>query len=156
MSPIHARLLGLLLLLLTAAMVGCPAAKRTTSDRDLQLINREQIRALLNDPDEAENLVIIDVRQPRPYAEGHIPGAINIPVIDLRKDDPRLADAEVIVVYGSGHTQDLLSWAAGKKLVALGYVGVHDFRGGMEEWLGRGRYEGGMIDDRLEDKADQY
>ena len=142
------------LLLLAAAAAGCPS-QRKTSDKDLNLINRSLLRAMLADEGKKDQLVLVDVRKAEPYAAGHIPGAINIPVIDLKKDDPRLAEARNIVVYASGQPDDLLSWAAGKKLVALGYVNVFDFRGGMEEWTGRRRFEQPLMDRRMEEKAGQ-
>lgn len=143
-----------MLLLPAAFLPGCPSQPKT-SDKDLNLINRSLLHAMMQDEKHKDELVVIDVRKPTPYAEGHIPGAINIPVVDLKKDDPRLAKAKTIVVYASGQPDDLLSWAAGKKLVALGYVNVFDFRGGMEEWTGRRRFEQPMMDRRMEEKAGQ-
>jgi rhodanese-related sulfurtransferase len=149
------RTLRLLLLTLSvAALLGCPS-QRTTSDKDVNLINRPQLQTMLASEKQKQGLVIIDVRKPVPYAEGHIPGALNIAVVELKKDDRRLAEAKTIVVYGSGLPDDLLSWAAAKKLVALGYVNVHDFRGGMEEWLGRSKFQAPLMDRRMEEKAGQ-
>ncbi|MCC6680263.1 MAG: rhodanese-like domain-containing protein [Phycisphaeraceae bacterium] len=147
-------ILWAMLLLPAVALPGCPS-QRKTSDKDLSIINRTLLNAMMQDEKTKDKLLVIDVRKPAPYAEGHIPGAINIPMIELKKDDPRLAEAKNIVVYGDGKPDDLLSAAAGKKLVAFGYVNVFDFRGGMEEWTGRRRFEQPLMDRRMEEKAGQ-
>jgi len=143
------------LVLLAAVLAGC-SSKRKTSDRDLAIVNRVQLQAMIREAEGKGTLVLIDVRSARPYAEGHIPGALNIPVIDIRQHDARLAEARTIVVYGSGDPNDLLSWAAAKKLIALGYRNVHDFRGGMEEWQGIRASQSPLIDTRMEEKANRF
>ena len=37
----------------------------------------------------ADGLTVVDVRSPREFAEGHIPGSVNIPIDDIRD---RIAD----------------------------------------------------------------
>lgn len=146
---------SIVLLVLLALLTGCPS-QRKTSDEDLNRISRAQLMKMLEDGKQKQGLIIVDVRKPKPYADGHIPGSINIPVIELVKNDPRLADAKSIVVYGSGNPDDLLSWAAAKKLIAFGYTNVYDFRGGLQEWTGQRRDSSPLMDKRMDDKADQY
>jgi len=103
-----------------------------TSDEDLQILDYEGLQELFADA--RGPVLLIDVRKPEKFAEGHIPGAINIPVLELKPNDPKLGEAQQIVVYSDGWTPlrtDRLSWAAAKKLLAMGYVGVNDFRGGL-------------------------
>ncbi|MEU5399790.1 rhodanese-like domain-containing protein [Streptomyces sp. NPDC005963] len=51
-------------------------------------------------------LTVIDVRTPGEYASGHLPGALNIPLDQLRKALPELTEAgrrgEILVVCASG------------------------------------------------------
>lgn len=118
--------------------VGCNFPVQT-SDIDLKILDYDQMVAAMNDP--KTRTVVVDVRKPEEYNKGHIPQAINIPVLDIYKGDPRLSVAQRIIVYSKGWTpkrDDLLSWAAGKKLLALGYQYVDDFRGGLTLWAESG------------------
>ena len=126
-----------------AAMLptGCNTSVKT-SDENLEIIGYERLMELL--ADERSPVLLVDVRKPKSYAQGHIPGAVNIPVLQLKPNDPKLGEAQEIVVYSEGWTPlrtDRLSGAAAKKLLAMGYVGVNDFRGGLELW----RNEGGQV-----------
>ena len=49
-------------------------------------ISREEVARRLADP----SLVVVDVRASDLYAEGHIPGAINLPLADLEAGAARL------------------------------------------------------------------
>ncbi|MCC6581172.1 MAG: rhodanese-like domain-containing protein, partial [Phycisphaeraceae bacterium] len=80
---------------------------------------------------------VVDVRSPQRYEAGHIPGAINIPLATIKPDDDRLKDADAIVVYAAGWAE-YLSPAGAKKLLAIGYENVFDFRGGLELWQAYG------------------
>lgn len=122
-----------------ALCAGCVTGTKT-SDRDIQVIEIEQLEAM------RENLgpwarksptVVVDVRSVDAFNTGYIPGALHIPVSELRAADPRLVDAHNIVVYGSGLT-DYLSAAASKKLAAMGYANVYDFRSGIWMWKRQG------------------
>ena len=79
----------------------------------------------------------LDTREPADFAAGHIPGALNIPLPELDRRDPRLAEATRILVYAQGYDSPL-SPAAAKKLISLGYQNVYDFRGGAELWKAEG------------------
>jgi rhodanese-related sulfurtransferase len=84
--------------------------------------------------DSGEALIIVDVRTPFEYAQGHIPGAILIPNETISTDKnrpenlPKL-DAVILVYCRSGNR----SSQAARKLVSLGYVNVYDF-GGIHDW----------------------
>ncbi len=118
-----------------AGILGLAAGCSTkTSDVDLEVTTAPKVTNLL--ANSHGQTVLVDVRTASDYAAGHIPGAINIYILDITEGDPRLADAKTIVVYSSG--QDMLSWAAAKKMLALGYKNVMDFRGGLAEWKNNG------------------
>jgi len=92
-------------------------------------------------------IVIVDVRDHGPYLEGHIPGAINIPVNELQsKPDAILLpekqlegilgskgldlDREVVLYGEGGELAYLEYWM----LDYLGMKHVHVLDGGLEEW----------------------
>jgi len=122
--------------LAAASLAGCQNTIKI-SDNDLAQIEYRQLNELLTSTPEGE-VVLLDVRKQDKYNDGYIPGAINIFLPDLTAYEPKLAKAKQIIVY-SGGWDDALSRAAGKRLLALGYTGVKDFRGGTEVWKSEGR-----------------
>lgn len=79
---------------------------------------------------------IVDVREPSEWAEGHIPGAIHIPLGDLPRMAVTLDRARpVITVCRSGH----------RSLVALdplreeGITSARSLAGGMKAWQAAGQ-----------------
>ena len=79
--------------------------------------------------------IILDVRRPDEYAEGHIPGAINVPNEDIGTAEiGELPDkAQLILVYCRSGRR---SKEASEKLVRLGYKNVVEF-GGILDWKGK-------------------
>ena len=81
-----------------------------------------------------KNYIILDVRRPDEYAEGHIPGAINVPNEEIGTAEiPELPDkAQLILVYCRSGRR---SKEAAEKLVKLGYTNVVEF-GGILDYKG--------------------
>ena len=81
-----------------------------------------------------KNYIILDVRRPDEYAEGHIPGAINIPNEEIGTAEiPELPDkSQLILVYCRSGRR---SKEASEKLAALGYTNVVEF-GGILDYKG--------------------
>lgn len=116
-----------LALLAALALPACGPGK--TSDDDVIVIKEEQLDQMMAE----KHTVLIDVRGPEWYAAGHIPGAINIPLPEIKPKDVRLAEAKVIIVYASRWT-DPLSRAAAKSLFRRGYKNIYEFKGGIDLW----------------------
>ena len=78
--------------------------------------------------------IILDVRRPDEYTEGHIPGAINVPNEEIGTTElPELPDkAQLILVYCRSGRR---SKEASEKLVRLGYTNIVEF-GGIIDWKG--------------------
>ncbi len=128
----RAAILGVVALSL-AACNGFGPPKIT--DKDLERIEYPALLDMLAQT--RKRTVLVDVRSAAKYEAGHIPQAINIPIEMLAWQDPRLMDADQIVVYAGGWT-DYASAAAAKKLLQVGYKTVYDFRGGMDTWQAYG------------------
>ncbi len=82
------------------------------------------------------NAVFIDVRNPRLYARGHIPGAFHLDLKNAFDEKAISAIAKKeqdIVIYCSG-VKCSRSYHASKKAVLWGYKKTHYFRGGIVEW----------------------
>ena len=78
--------------------------------------------------------IILDVRRPDEFAEGHIPNAINIQneiIGDAEISELPNKDQLILVYCRSGRR----SKEASEKLVALGYTNIVEF-GGIIEWTG--------------------
>ena len=125
-------LVGLLCIVVVLGAGACNQTPEVT-DEDVFVVDDIGLRELLDEND--KGVILVDVRPGNRYRLGHLPGAINIPLPELGPDDPRLAEAEHVVVYGDNH-RNSLSHAAAKKLLAGGKVRVSDFRGGFEMWRG--------------------
>ncbi len=86
---------------------------------------------LIENPD----LFVIDVREPSELEDnGHVPGAVNIPVKTLA-DNPALLPADLdapIVVYCKSGTRSTFAWTI---LEMLGYTNVRNLAGGFDGWL---------------------
>ncbi len=83
---------------------------------------------------ESGNYLIVDVRRADEFAEGHIPGAINIANEDIASAEPaELPDKDqVIYVYCRSGNR---SKQASAKLAAMGYTNIVEF-GGILDWTG--------------------
>ncbi len=78
--------------------------------------------------------IILDGRRPDEFANGHIPGAINVANETIGADAPvELPDKDqVIYVYCRSGNR---SKQAAEKLAALGYTNIVEF-GGIIDWTG--------------------
>jgi rhodanese-related sulfurtransferase len=78
-----------------------------------------------------EEMLVLDVREPEEYAQGHVPGAINLPQAELasRLDElPRTRSLTLICRSGSR------SLRAAQFLKQLGFEQVLNVRGGTLAW----------------------
>jgi rhodanese-related sulfurtransferase len=91
---------------------------------------------------DAKAALILDAREPAEYAEGHIPGAINLPADEVIADPERLdavdSGGRPIICYCGGgscevsiHLAEALVYQSGKKRVLV-------FMGGWPEWEAAG------------------
>lgn len=66
--------------------------------KPVQAMSAEQVRSFLNETNAGE-YTLIDVRQPREYERGHIPGAVLIPVGQLGDRIDEIDQSKPAVVY---------------------------------------------------------
>ena len=82
--------------------------------------------------------LLLDVRSPQEFAEGHVEGAINIPFNDLRKRVGELGEdkaREVVVYCRSGKRASF----AERDLRKMGFSAVLHLKGDMLGWQRDGR-----------------
>lgn len=113
-------------LLLSLAGCGAAAPGRQSS---YARISAEDAQAQMQ---QAEAFVLLDVRTPEEYAEGHIEGALLIPHTELEaRAGAELPNKELpIFVYCRSGNR---SKTASLELLAMGYTEVYDF-GGISGW----------------------
>lgn len=80
--------------------------------------------------------VLIDVREPDEYRQGHIPGAINMPrgLLEFQiSSQPALQSRDLsIVLYCKTSGRAALAACA---LQDMGYINVHSIHGGFDAWV---------------------
>lgn len=80
---------------------------------------------------DASSPFLVDVREASEYAEGHVPGAVNIPIRTLAANLDKIPTDQPVIVYcGSGQRAGL----ALASLLMLGYDNVKSFPGGWAAW----------------------
>jgi hydroxyacylglutathione hydrolase len=78
---------------------------------------------------------LVDVREPDEWADGHIPGAIHIPLGELaQRSDELIKEMPVVVLCRSG----VRSLTGADELIAHGFTDVASFNGGMLAWARAG------------------
>jgi cysteine synthase/rhodanese-related sulfurtransferase len=86
---------------------------------------------------EAERPFVVDVRSPEEFAQGHIPGAVNIPLMELPDNQDQLPadlDTPVLTVCARGN----ISLPGVLYINSLGYRDVHSVTGGNNAWVEEG------------------
>jgi len=82
--------------------------------------------------DAGEEIILLDVRTPEEYAEGHIAGSVLLPLdeIDAKAGEAlKDKDAPIFVYCRSGRRSKI----AAEALVSMGYTEVYDL-GGIIDW----------------------
>jgi cysteine synthase/rhodanese-related sulfurtransferase len=86
---------------------------------------------------ETERPLVIDVRQPEEFNRGHIPGAVNIPLLDLPDSLDQLPidlDTPVLTVCQRGN----VSLPGVLYLNSIGYRNARSITGGTNAWIEQG------------------
>lgn len=124
----------LLLTLLCFLLVGSLHAADAPSDKKFKNVNAEQFDKLRAD----KNNVVLDVRTPEEFSEGHIPGAINI---DFNGDDfdDKIAKLDKNKTYLVHCAVGGRSARACTKLGKLDFKNVYNLQGGMGAWEKAGK-----------------
>ena len=76
-----------------------------------------------------DNYIIIDVRSRKEYKEGHINGAINMPLSEIKLTIQQIDKSKKILLYWQS---GLRSKKAFKILEDLGYDNIYNLKGGLE------------------------
>lgn len=84
-----------------------------------------------------ESFVLVDARDPVQYGREHIPGAINVPYVDIRAGANLPPRDALIVIYCSDRDCPISQYAY-TALQTLGYTNLYDMREGIQGWKAAG------------------
>ena len=115
--------------LLLMLFIACCVTVLKLYTRSGKRLTAAQAKARL---DTGDPVVLLDVRTEAEFAEGHIPGAVCLPLDALERDAARVLpdkSAEILVYCRSGAR----SAKAVRTLASLGYTHAADF-GGIQSW----------------------
>ncbi len=78
-----------------------------------------------------KGMVLLDIRTDKEYAQGHIPGAVHVPLADIGDKVKKLKKDKEVVVYCRSGNQSI--WAI-KRLMGMGYKNLYNLKGGYNAW----------------------
>lgn len=113
---------------------GQPASAPAAASTSLPLISPQAL--LERQAKKDQSLFVLDVRTPKEYAAGHVPGAVNVPYDQVGShlaEIPR--DKDVVLYCQSGRRAGL----AAAVLEANGYTKLEHLQGDIQAWLKDGR-----------------
>ena len=128
------RTIAILIILVMIMAAGCGGNEQSASEnqtRQYTQISQEEAAKMM---DEETGYLILDVRRPDEFAEGHIPDAINMPNEEITDEMPEALpdkDQMLFIYCRTGRR----SKEAAEKLVNMGYTNVYEF-GGINDWKG--------------------
>ena len=126
-------LAALLLIVMGFAIAGCggDTADERKEQAEYRRITADEAQVLMQ---REQDYLILDVRTPEEFAEGHIPHAINIPMDAFGEEAPReLPDRnQMIFVYCVKGTR---SMNVANRLAHMGYRNIVEM-GGIQDWHG--------------------
>ena len=128
------KILAVLLLMSVAfSILGCDggAPEERKEQAKYRRITADEAQVLMQ---KTQDYLILDVRSPEEFAEGHIPNAINIPNESIGGAAPKeLPDKnQKIFVYCRSGARSV---QASEKLAGLGYTNIVEM-GGINNWHG--------------------
>jgi rhodanese-related sulfurtransferase len=105
-----------------------PAAGAGAAPSRIRELNAPAIKSLV-----AFGTPLIDIRDARAYASGHIPGSVQIAPAELQQRLPELLPRRdrAVAVVGAGENDSMV---AAQELQDLGYTAVVCLRGGLRSW----------------------
>lgn len=99
--------------------------------KGLQNLNNDEFRDRMQQ--QVSNPILIDVREPHEYKQGYIPGAINIPLSQLKSRTGEIPkDKDLLLYCRSG----MRSKQAGRVLSKQGFASMAHLKGGILSWGG--------------------
>ena len=119
-------------LLAAGLLAGCAAAEQKTAESTWHAISQDEAKRMM---EQEKGFLIVDVRTAEEFAEGHIPGAVNVPNESISENSmpQELPDKDqILLIYCRSGNR---SRQAAEKLAKTGYTNLYEF-GGINTWSG--------------------
>ncbi|OAS85173.1 MULTISPECIES: rhodanese-like domain-containing protein [Metabacillus] len=117
-----------LLIILLAAIIGYSAFTFFYQRKIMKHLSEEEFRAGYR------KAQLIDVREPNEFEGGHILGARNIPLSQLRQRHKEIRTDQPVYFYCQNTVR---SGRAAQMLKRKGYSNLHCLKGGFKGWTGK-------------------
>ena len=102
--------------------------------RNVARISIDELKPLI----EQGSVLVLDVRRPDEFVQGHIPGAVNLDYTLVAAQGSRFkAETRPIVAY-CACANEMTAARAAVDLAGLGITGAKALKGGWDEWVARG------------------
>ena len=102
--------------------------------RNVARISIDELKPLV----EQGSVLVLDVRRPDEFVQGHIPGAVNLDYTLVAAQGSRFkAETRPIVAY-CACANEMTAARAAVDLAGLGITGAKALKGGWDEWVARG------------------
>lgn len=118
--------------------------KLTDTFKEVDLLSADEVRKWLAEKKEGE-FTLIDVREPEEYKEGHLPGALLMPLSDLLDRMNELDPSNPVITYCRMGNR---SKSAAALMKGQGFSRAYSIEGGITAWNGlvaTGEYDAGMF-----------
>ena len=118
--------------------------KLTDTFKEVDSLSANEVRKWLAERKEGE-FTLIDVREPEEYKEGHLPGALLMPLSDLLNRMNELDPSNPVITYCRIGNR---SKSAAALMKGQGFSRAYSIEGGITAWNGlvaTGEYEAGMF-----------
>ena len=102
--------------------------------RNVPRISIDELKALMD----KNAVLLIDVRDPDSFAEGRIPGAVNVDYTQILQQAARFKDETRTIVTYCACAREMTSARAAVDLAEKGIPGAKALVGGWDEWVQRG------------------
>lgn len=124
----RSRAQALIAVALVVSVAACSSASAATED-----VNVQEFASVIEGP----GIVILDVRTPEEFAQGHIAGSININVEspDFTSKVEQLDKSQTYAVYCRSGRR---SGVATQQMESLGFTSLYNMDGGVIDWAGAG------------------
>ncbi len=128
--------ISLFLMLISVLLSGC-ASQTETPRQILEDINAQEAFELIERNQENPNFVILDIRTPEEFNEGHIENAINIDFYSetFQEDLDKLDKNKTYFIYCRSGNR---SGRAMSIMKELGFKEVYNLSVGIKEWIAEG------------------
>ncbi len=81
--------------------------------------------------EQKKGMMLLDIRTDKEYEQGHIPGAVHVPLSDIGEKVKKLKKDKELVVYCQNGSRSI--WAI-KRLMGMGYKNLYNLKGGYNAW----------------------